>query len=122
MLVLLGSMGAAILLQFLSTTEWLPEVLGRAAAMLTVCPHRLITGNECPLCGVTRAALLLMTGNPINSLRVHPLPVVLFPLFFAQIAWRAYLILRPGFHPRMELALLLLPLGTGAALAGTITS
>lgn len=42
------------------------------------CPIRAIMGIPCPTCGFTRAALALLQGDIVRSLRIHPmlLPVL----------------------------------------------
>lgn len=48
------------------------------------CPIRAITGIPCPTCGFTRAALALLQGDIVRSLRIHPmlLPVLVSCLLF----------------------------------------
>jgi hypothetical protein len=54
----------------------LPLLFGRAA-----CPLADIFGIPCPGCGMTRAMLLLASGQVAASLRMHPLAV---PCAFAS--------------------------------------
>ena len=55
------------------------------------CPMLLITGIPCPGCGMSRALLLLLTGHPAESVKMHPLaPLVLVILIY--IGWNRYII------------------------------
>ena len=55
------------------------------------CPMLLITGIPCPGCGMSRALLLLLTGHPAESVKMHPLaPLVLVLLIY--IGWNRYII------------------------------
>ena len=40
-----------------------------------MCPTMVIFGIPCPACGLSRAALLFLSGNFIESFRMHPLVV-----------------------------------------------
>jgi len=44
----------------------------------SVCPSKIIAGLPCPGCGLTRAALLMLTGDFIGSLRMNPILPFLF--------------------------------------------
>lgn len=72
---------------------WLLHIavaLGVSAYMLVMmlsgihCPIRAIMGIPCPTCGFTRAALALLRGDIVRSLRIHPmlLPVLVSCLLF----------------------------------------
>lgn len=39
----------------------------------TVCPFAILSGFACPACGMTRAALLFLTGRPLQSFSLHPM-------------------------------------------------
>lgn len=39
----------------------------------TVCYLEFFFGIPCPFCGITRAAKLMLTGNFVESFRMHPL-------------------------------------------------
>jgi len=45
-----------------------------------ICPMMVFIGIPCPACGMTRAGLLLLSGNFVESFRMHPLliPSILF--------------------------------------------
>jgi hypothetical protein len=53
-----------------------------------LCPMRLLTGLRCPLCGMTRASLLLARGDFAAALRIHPLaPLVLALAIGGVLVW-----------------------------------
>jgi len=66
----------------------------------TVCPFYFIVGLPCPGCGLTRAGLLLLSGSPVESLRMHPLllPVVIYLAVLAVVKLRS-----PQHMPRLHL-------------------
>ena len=43
-----------------------------------VCPSKIIAGLPCPGCGLTRAALLILRGDFVGSLRMNPILPFLF--------------------------------------------
>lgn len=55
---------------------WLP-----LTGLAVPCPFYKITGCYCPGCGVTRAALALLHGNPEQAFRYNPLVFSLLPLY-----------------------------------------
>lgn len=67
-----------------------------AAAALVVafrvptCPTALFLGVPCPGCGLTRATLLLFSGDVASALRMHPLVPLLLPAFVIPIGYAAY--------------------------------
>jgi len=65
-LVALGLVGAGLAFAFLGPP---------------VCPTALFFGIPCPGCGLTRATLALLHGDVGTALRLHPLVLVLTPLF-----------------------------------------
>ncbi len=48
------------------------------------CATRILTGFPCPGCGMTRAAILMLTGHFAESFRMHPmvLPWAAFAIYF----------------------------------------
>src|SRR5690606_41256618 len=56
------------------------------ASGFPLCPSAGLFGLPCPGCGLTRATLLLFSGNLVESLAVHPLALPLAPLFLGGIA------------------------------------
>ncbi len=58
-IVLLGAIGGGF---------W----LSRFGLPPVICMFHAVTGFPCLTCGATRAALLLVEGNPAGSLRMHP--------------------------------------------------
>ena len=59
--------------------KWVTGLLGLllVGALLvldkSVCPTAMLLGLPCPGCGMTRALLLLLTGNGTGALQLHPL-------------------------------------------------
>jgi hypothetical protein len=56
-----------------------------------LCPFRIVTGHDCPLCGATRAVHALATGHPLRALDHNLLvgiavPVLLVVLLVAGVA------------------------------------
>lgn len=51
------------------------------------CPFRILFGLPCPGCGLTRAVLLLLRGDPAGSFAMHPMAlpacvlIISFPFF-----------------------------------------
>lgn len=45
---------------------------------VTLCAFHALTGLDCPGCGMTRAAWLLMHGQPLASLKQNPFLFVIF--------------------------------------------
>jgi hypothetical protein len=60
------------------------------AFRVPTCPTALFLGVPCPGCGLTRATLLLLSGDVAGALRMHPLVPVLLPAFVIPIAYAAY--------------------------------
>jgi len=60
------------------------------AFQLPTCPTALFFGVPCPGCGLTRATLLLFTGDVAGALRMHPLVPLLLPAFVLPIAYAAF--------------------------------
>jgi hypothetical protein len=48
---------------------------------LPFCPMASVLGVPCPGCGLTRATLALAHGDLLHALELHPLVLVLAPLF-----------------------------------------
>jgi len=49
-----------------------------------VCPSEIIIGLPCPGCGLTRAALLLLKGDLMGSLRMNPM-LLFIPVYFILV-------------------------------------
>ncbi|MGN0131700.1 MAG: DUF2752 domain-containing protein [Lachnospiraceae bacterium] len=59
----------------------------------TVCPFAILTGTACPACGLTRSALLLLSGHFIAAARLNAaiylwLPYLLYLLLFRYLLGR----------------------------------
>lgn len=50
-----------------------------------VCPFRLATGLDCPLCGATRAVHSFATGHPLRALDHNVLIALVIPLAIAAL-------------------------------------
>ena len=57
-----------------------------------VCPSMIFVGLPCPACGLTRAGILLLTGNFLASFRMHP-------LFLPSFVYIVYVIILHVRHP-----------------------
>lgn len=65
---------------------------GTLAGILPVfCPFELLTGIPCPGCGMTRAILCLIAGNPSDALLYNPFSFFLLTLVTASILPRRWL-------------------------------
>lgn len=53
---------------------------------VTLCMFHALAGLDCPGCGMTRAAWLLMHGHPIQSLAQNPFLFVIFIAAYMGIA------------------------------------
>jgi hypothetical protein len=58
-----------------------------------LCPFRVATGLDCPLCGATRAAHHLFRGDVVGALGLNALFVVFAPLLLVG----AFVVLRQAF-------------------------
>jgi hypothetical protein len=78
-------------------------VLGAAAVglRLPLCPSALFLGIPCPGCGLTRASLLLLSGDFAGALRMHPLSPLLAPLCALLIAFATFGYLRGPLRGRL---------------------
>jgi hypothetical protein len=56
--------------------------------LLPPCPFKVVTGLDCPGCGLTRGVRQLLTGHPLAALDHNVLLVALVPLVaWAWLAW-----------------------------------
>jgi Protein of unknown function (DUF2752) len=69
---------------------------------LPLCPMAGVLGVPCPGCGLTRATLALMRGDLRGALHLHPLVLVIAPIFIAAMASAAASYVR-GPRPRRNL-------------------
>jgi len=65
-----------------SAVKILPAVAGglviaAATSLPALCPFRLWSGHACPLCGMTRAARSLASGDVATAVQFHPLVILL---------------------------------------------
>lgn len=91
----------------------------------TLCPFKLITGHDCPGCGMGHAVVFGMRGDWAASMRAHPLGLPLLAVWTAWLAWGALNLARgrdfsDGFvpsarRPALTWAALFLVLGVYAA-------
>lgn len=77
------------------------------------CVFRLVTGLECPGCGMTRALRAAAQGDLAGAFRYNVLSVTLLPVFGLYLAGRTVRYVRTGrgdFHPA-EIVFLLVCVG-----------
>lgn len=55
-----------------------------------LCPFRLLTGLDCPGCGLTRSVILAFHGRFAGSYMVHLLGIPLAVFFLVQIPYQLY--------------------------------
>lgn len=55
-----------------------------------MCPVHAVTGWWCPLCGLTRATVQLLTGHPLEAARYNALLVVVPVLVWALAGRRRH--------------------------------
>jgi hypothetical protein len=66
------------------------NVLSESHNGFTLCLFKNMTGFPCPSCGTTRAILLLLQGEPIQSIAMNPLGIpsallmIVFPCWIAS--------------------------------------
>ncbi len=46
----------------------------------SICLFKLLTGHNCPGCGITRAIVCVLKGNFSQAFNYNPLVIVVFPL------------------------------------------
>jgi hypothetical protein len=98
---------------------------GLPPAGCTLCPIKLLTGHDCPGCGIGHAVVFAMRGDMSSSFHAHPLGVPLFVLWTAWLLWGVFNLTRgrdfsDGFvpvlrRPALQWAVLALVLGVFAA-------
>jgi len=79
--------------------------IGALPAALSACPYLSLTGDPCPLCGTSRAALALLSGDLSASLDQTPLAAGLIVAAVTQPPYRLLRTLRPRWSWREELAI-----------------
>jgi hypothetical protein len=57
-----------------------------ASALYPACPFKVITGLDCPGCGITRALHALFNGNPAQALDQNLLFVIALPFLLLWLA------------------------------------
>ncbi len=60
------------------------------------CPIRLLTGYQCPGCGITRYAVCMVHGNVQGAFEANQLVFVLMPFLLLYGLYRAILYVRHG--------------------------
>jgi Protein of unknown function (DUF2752) len=66
------------------------------ALRVRLCPFAILTQHPCPGCGLTRATVALLQGHVTEALHLHPLSVVVSPLFCGMFAYNAFVYVREG--------------------------
>ena len=78
------------------------------------CMFRLLTGYDCPACGIQRALHTAMNGDIATALRYNYFLIISIPYFIAVAItsfWKANLIVKMGYyvqHPKVVRAILVL--------------
>jgi hypothetical protein len=57
---------------------------------VTLCPFKLLTGHDCPGCGMGHAVVFAMRGDFAASFHAHPLGLPLSLVWTAWLAWGAF--------------------------------
>lgn len=55
---------------------------------LTFCPFKLVTGRDCPGCGMGHAVVYAMRGDFARSFHSHPLGAPLLAVWTAWLLWK----------------------------------
>jgi hypothetical protein len=75
----------------------LAAALAAAVALgIPLCPFAIVTRLPCPGCGLTRATLALLHGHLHESLRYHPLAVVVSPVVVGAFSYNAFTYIMQG--------------------------
>jgi len=85
-----GFAAVLLILAGMHATGILP-VARLAGTVPVFCPFELVTGISCPGCGMTRAVLCLISGNPSDALLYNPFSFLLLALITASILPRRWL-------------------------------
>ena len=78
------------------------------------CMFRLLTGYDCPACGIQRSLHALLNGDTVTALRYNYFLLISIPYFLAVAIttfWKADLIVKMGYyvqHPKVVRAILML--------------
>jgi len=86
------------LLQNLEAFVWMTAILFfalspvHAGSHITICPLSLAGFDYCPGCGLGRAMILVLHGNVIESINMHPLaiPALIFLVTRIVIVFKNY--------------------------------
>lgn len=84
------------------------------SAFAPKCIFRLLTGYDCPACGIQRAIHTLINGDLVTALRYNYFLLISIPYFIAiaiTTFWKADLIVKMGYyvqHPKVVRAILVL--------------
>lgn len=84
LMALAGWGGVAAVLAFTVYVYFSDPFAGEGS--VTLCAFHAITGLDCPGCGMTRAAWLLMHGKPLQSLQQNPFLFVIFIAAYMLLA------------------------------------
>lgn len=71
--------------------------LGAAIALgIPLCPFAIVTRLPCPGCGLTRATLAILHGHLHESLRFHPLALIVSPIIVGAFSYNAFMYVTRG--------------------------
>jgi hypothetical protein len=69
------------------------------------CIYKLITGHDCPGCGMQRAIILLLRGDFIESVKMYP---ALIPIIIMMVYLSAHLIFKFKNGPKILVMMFIL--------------
>lgn len=90
--IFLLSLYASLVLGAMAASASADHVVVAGLQMPPLCPFKLITGLNCPGCGLTRAFVLAFHGQWAASFHMHLWGIPLAFLALLQIPYRIYLI------------------------------
>lgn len=101
---LLVSLGLVIAPLFMVLTpEKHCRLLWQEEAMPKLCGLKLLTGHDCPGCGMTRCFVCMAHGDVVQAVKFHPWGAAFYVFLLIQIPYRLYALYRihanlPGWY------------------------
>ena len=59
-----------------------------------LCGFKIMTGHDCPGCGMTRCFVCMVHGNVLEAIHFHPWGAAAYMLLLSQIPYRIYALIR----------------------------